>query len=264
MIFYRGLDMDSIIRKRALCFKCIMIEFAISMCIVSFLLTDSILASELPTIELNTTSAEDIEKTQAAKQSEIKEANNTILYVVIVIISVVSVISMVINVILICNSKKNKEYNKKIDELKSKYIDDTEKEVVSSIKEEQNIEEQTNISKMSSTSMLWKIAIQLFDKANNILYETSFDSLKENTEIRIGRGDKAKVDIKIPLPNVSDEHCLLLKRADAYYLIDLDSTNGTKYNGEKVTDRVLIEHNGELNLGTSKFELIILDKQNKE
>lgn len=48
----------------------------------------------------------------------------------------------------------------------------------------------------------------------------------------IGRGETA--DIKIEDPLVSQEHARVTRRADAYYLIDLGSRNGTAVNGSRV------------------------------
>lgn len=51
--------------------------------------------------------------------------------------------------------------------------------------------------------------------------------------IHIGRG--AKNDIIIDDNDVSREHCLLVYNADAYEVQDLNSTNGTFVNGQRVT-----------------------------
>lgn len=50
----------------------------------------------------------------------------------------------------------------------------------------------------------------------------------------IGRGDAA--DIKIDDPLVSHAHARVTRRADAYYVVDLGSRNGTALNGERVRE----------------------------
>lgn len=50
----------------------------------------------------------------------------------------------------------------------------------------------------------------------------------------IGRGDSA--DIKLDDPLVSHEHARVTRRADAYYLVDLGSRNGTALNGARVRE----------------------------
>ena len=253
--------MNSILKKTITSLKYIFVVLAVGIWIVSFFANDNVFASELPSIELNTTK-EDAEETQEVQQSIENDKKDMMPYIVIGVVSVVAVISIVINVIFISNKKKEQEYKNQIDKLKSKYKNNGAGEKI----ENHDNQKQSGVNQkytgdVSSTAMLWKVVIQLFDKTNSILYETSFDSSKENVDIKLGRGDKTKVDIKVPLPNISDEHCLILKRGNMYYLKDLNSTNGTKYNEEKVTNTDVINHNGKLHLGRSEFELVILDKQ---
>jgi predicted component of type VI protein secretion system len=55
----------------------------------------------------------------------------------------------------------------------------------------------------------------------------------------IGRGDDAKV--RVPLPSVSRKHCeLLIDEDDEFSVKDLNSSNGTYVNGERVRTRELV------------------------
>lgn len=61
--------------------------------------------------------------------------------------------------------------------------------------------------------------------------------LLESTHFRIGRADDN--DMSIPSPYVSQHHILLIRRDGATILIDLNSTNGTIVNSERVEKHVL-------------------------
>lgn len=66
-----------------------------------------------------------------------------------------------------------------------------------------------------------------------------------NEQYTIGRSDTA--DICIPDPTISGHHCTLLRIGeDAYAIKDEGSTNGTRVNGEKLTDEVVNLQNGDL------------------
>ncbi|HSI04129.1 MAG: diguanylate cyclase [Myxococcota bacterium] len=59
----------------------------------------------------------------------------------------------------------------------------------------------------------------------------------DEPEIVLGRGDT--VGIRIVDDGVSRRHAKLIQKGDAVTLLDLDSTNGTFCNGERVDERVL-------------------------
>lgn len=56
--------------------------------------------------------------------------------------------------------------------------------------------------------------------------------------VHIGRGEDCKV--RVPLPSVSRKHCELLIEDDEFMVKDLNSSNGTYVNGERVRSRELI------------------------
>ena len=59
----------------------------------------------------------------------------------------------------------------------------------------------------------------------------------KDDEISVGRTDANT----IPLNNasISSQHCVLRKRENGYLLKDLDSTNGTRVNGQQITETML-------------------------
>lgn len=59
---------------------------------------------------------------------------------------------------------------------------------------------------------------------------TRFDLGKERTVI----GRASACDLAVPTTNISREHCLLVKREDGWYVEDLNSSNGTYVNKEKL------------------------------
>jgi hypothetical protein len=72
----------------------------------------------------------------------------------------------------------------------------------------------------------------------------------ENASIQIGR--IADSDIVLPDPNVSRAHARVEHKGDAYIITDLDSTNGTWVNEQRVTSAHLFE-NDIIRLGSTRF-----------
>jgi predicted component of type VI protein secretion system len=56
--------------------------------------------------------------------------------------------------------------------------------------------------------------------------------------VHIGRGEDCKV--RVPLPSVSRKHCELLIEDEEFTVKDLNSSNGTYVNGERVRSRELV------------------------
>lgn len=63
----------------------------------------------------------------------------------------------------------------------------------------------------------------------------------------IGRTDKN--DIVLDNIGVSSRHAKIINQGDCYYLVDLQSTNGTILNGEKITTQQLLEHEDDIMIG---------------
>ena len=77
----------------------------------------------------------------------------------------------------------------------------------------------------------------------------------DTDSLKIGR--QASCRIVFNDSNVSREHAQLRRSVDGWKLLDLDSTNGTKINGVKITQEQLLVNGDELGFGTSsaKFEI---------
>jgi len=56
----------------------------------------------------------------------------------------------------------------------------------------------------------------------------------------IGRGRQSS-DLTIKDPNVSRQHAMVELSGGSYWIIDLGSTNGVEYNGQRVSRRVIAE-----------------------
>ena len=56
----------------------------------------------------------------------------------------------------------------------------------------------------------------------------------------IGRG-KQSSDLTIKDPNVSRQHAMIEFANGQYYMVDMGSTNGVEYNGQRVTRKVIGE-----------------------
>lgn len=63
-------------------------------------------------------------------------------------------------------------------------------------------------------------------------------------------GRSKECDIQIPDPNVSRRHAELRQEGSAYWLVDLDSTNGTQVNGRR-TARAKLESGDTITLGST-------------
>ncbi len=66
-------------------------------------------------------------------------------------------------------------------------------------------------------------------------------------EVIVGRGDG--VDIEIPFPSVSRRHCRLRRDRGAWKVSDLDSSNGTMLNGERIGGECLLREGDIVDVG---------------
>lgn len=261
MFFCKGIDMYKKLYNMAKMFICCVIVLLVNIYGANI---HTINAADLPSIELNTESIEEehIIEDNVDDKKENTETSKLFEYIIISVLFCIAVISIVFNVILIKRNNEMSQYQKKIDNIKNnfdtnldKYSKNVTEEKVKSVEVRKR-----RYSEVSSTTMLWKVLIQIIDVDRDIVYEASFNNTDDNKKITVGRGERGTVDIKIALPNISDKHCEIIKRGDKYYLKDLASTNGTKYDGVKVNDIILLKEKGIVHLGKSHFELIIKDK----
>lgn len=77
-----------------------------------------------------------------------------------------------------------------------------------------------------------------------------FELFEERPNV-IGRGDGC--DVRIDSTALSRQHCKVEFREDGWHLVDLDSTNGTRMDGLRVTD-TLIEFGEHIQVGRLHFE----------
>ena len=56
----------------------------------------------------------------------------------------------------------------------------------------------------------------------------------------IGRG-KQSSDLTIKDPNVSRQHAMIEFSSGHYYIVDMGSTNGVEYNGQRVQRKAIVE-----------------------
>ncbi|MEO0445167.1 MAG: FHA domain-containing protein, partial [Verrucomicrobiota bacterium] len=63
-------------------------------------------------------------------------------------------------------------------------------------------------------------------------------------------------EIHVPVGPISSNHCEFIRQGETYALRDLDSTNGTRINGERITEPVALKDGDVILLGetiTAKF-----------
>lgn len=70
----------------------------------------------------------------------------------------------------------------------------------------------------------------------------------------VGRGEEC--DLAIPEGHVSREHARLITLGDTVWLRDLDSSNGSYVNGERVAGAVRLYHGDELAFDITRYQLI--------
>lgn len=56
----------------------------------------------------------------------------------------------------------------------------------------------------------------------------------------IGRGKQVS-DLTVKDPNVSRQHAMIEYQAGAYYIVDMGSTNGIEFGGQRVTRKQIVE-----------------------
>lgn len=72
------------------------------------------------------------------------------------------------------------------------------------------------------------------------------------TELTIGRKDDC--DVVLRFSNVSGRHCQLVLSSGYWYVLDMNSTNGVKINGKRVTDH-RVDPGTTLSVGKHSFKL---------
>ena len=92
-----------------------------------------------------------------------------------------------------------------------------------------------------------------------IVYDGSEDGnrieLTETNEVFIGRSAD-RSDIVIPAGSISGRHCLLTRGSEHFTIKDLDSTNGTFVNDDRVDDEAEVYRNDIITLGRDTSDLV--------
>jgi len=68
-------------------------------------------------------------------------------------------------------------------------------------------------------------------------------------------GRRPEADIRLEIPNVSGRHAELRLQRGAWWVIDLDSANGTKVNGDKIKKKKLAPGDEVVFARTNKFKI---------
>lgn len=73
-------------------------------------------------------------------------------------------------------------------------------------------------------------------------------------ELLIGRRDNC--DISLRFPNVSSKHCKLTLRDGYWFVEDLESSNGTKVDGNRIAGRKRLDPNSKLSVSKHEFQIV--------
>lgn len=73
-------------------------------------------------------------------------------------------------------------------------------------------------------------------------------------ELLIGRRDNC--DICLKFPNVSSKHCRLTLREGYWFVEDLESSNGTKVDGNRIAARKRLDPNAKLSVSKHDFNIV--------
>lgn len=71
----------------------------------------------------------------------------------------------------------------------------------------------------------------------------------------LGIGRTAQNDISLKVPEASREHCRILREGDAWFVEDLQSSNGTRVNGRKVT-KFELQDGDEISIGAATMRFL--------
>ncbi|EMI44391.1 FHA domain-containing protein [Rhodopirellula sp. SWK7] len=74
-------------------------------------------------------------------------------------------------------------------------------------------------------------------------------------------GRSSKCQIHLPTPDISRQHCVLVRTETQLFVYDLDSRNGTKVNRQAIESQrpVELRHRDKLQVGRWKFRFLIKD-----
>jgi predicted component of type VI protein secretion system len=94
--------------------------------------------------------------------------------------------------------------------------------------------------------------VPLTDRLSVVIEGVRYEVTKER--FVVGRGGRAS-DLAIDDPGVSRQHALIERAGGAYYLVDMGSTNGVEYQGERIA-RKEIAHGDRFRIGDHELEFL--------
>lgn len=206
----------------------------------------TVMASELPVIQLET----QVDNEEGEHCDKSGKSSIPVIYIMLAIVTILLVILLSFNIAGILKNKKRVYKEIRLDNRKKDNVE---------IKKEK-CTEFDNISECNNKTLSKKnekFIIQIISKKDYSLYKAEIDCSEKMRDISVGRGERSNVDIRIPIPTVSDKHCVIVKQYQRLYIKDSNSTNGTRYNGKTVEGLVELDRYGVLELGKSQFELRI-------
>ncbi|MCX6113131.1 MAG: FHA domain-containing protein [Proteobacteria bacterium] len=163
--------------------------------------------------------------------------------------------------------KKEEEREKEKEKEKSKLVkkEETKKETKSELKKEEvptahgqpaveilSKQDAGEATIVGSTYLLYQLI------AISGPYKDKVFSLEKDVVI-IGRAKN--IDIVLIDDLVSREHTRLYKQGVDYYLIDLNSSNGTKVNGKKILEPVILGSGDIIEIGSSTLRFMVINPQ---
>ncbi len=77
-------------------------------------------------------------------------------------------------------------------------------------------------------------------------------------------GREGGCDVQVEFPAVSRSHAQITQESSKFFLQDLNSRNGTKLNGEKISSKELLKHGDKIEFSTKEFIFYSLDGLNEQ
>lgn len=204
-------------------------------------------ATSLPVIEVESI-------TEEATVASTQGTDNTLLWIIIAI--VVAVIAIAAIVILICVLVKNKNANKKQNNVS--YIPEQRVVKPQPVRYERKSQTMKISGQSGHTQHLWGTK-ESEEETNIFLYLVDdYDNSRSfrapiHTQVIVGRREG---DIIIAEDSsLSKRHCRFIRRGNIYYIEDLNSSNGTRYNGQLIQGETPIMPGGVIEIGRQRLRM---------
>ena len=197
------------------------------------------------TTEERTTEKSTTEKKKTEKKSTEEKHPSKKTMILIAIGLFVLLIILIITIIVIATGRKRKRGDKasgnkkmKNDGMNAGELDDSE-----------DVTRKVGYTISAATSPGVPIIIDVYKNGSII------NSIKANVDSSLILGRDSICDVVINNENLSGQHLVIEYSDDSFYVQDLDTTNGTYFNGIKMTHKRRLEKNDRLKIG--EMELVI-------